>query len=95
MEIPLLKDSAFLQAWQLEYTECAYRAFYLQMLLLYSLSISPKSAWRISAEAMCIAVIPRAADMPFSDVPFGFATFVNTATYLSATAFGYLSWCGL
>lgn len=45
--------SAFFQTWQLGYTECAHRAFHLQMLSLYSLSISPKVPGKFLLE-LCV-----------------------------------------
>lgn len=39
VEVSLIMDSALFQAWQLDYTKCTHRAFYLQM-SFYSFSVS-------------------------------------------------------
>lgn len=57
------------------YKICPQGILFADVVSLFSFHF-PKSAWRVSAEAVCIAVFPSAPALPFSDAPFGFATFV-------------------
>lgn len=60
-------------AWM--YRMCPQGILFANVVTYFSFHF-PKSAWRVSAGAVCRAVIPGAPAMPFSDAPFGFATFV-------------------
>ena len=78
----------------LEYTKCAHRAFYLQMLSLYPLSTSSKVLREFQLE-LCVQLPSPEPCHALLICSIWFCNICHRATCLSATAFGYLPWYSL